>query len=598
MRHLFLVIGLTSFCATLSMAQESSDTLIERNVDVVKEYNPVIKDAGKINTMPEIKPIETKKAATSYSVWTTPFEVKASEIRPLDYATARPIQTKMDKQHFARLGGGNYGTILGELYTPIFQKKNWNMDLDLKHRTSFGYVKMSEDNYPAIGELEGGCDGDPTQSKAFDSDTKGKLDFATTIRQNKELSAFAAAEYDAFRYYGYDDDMLYHFDHESHISDNMDYKQHHLNVDGNVRFKSKEFLGKWYYDCQTNYQLFSIKDDLKEHTIYTKLGGMYRSDRYTVGLDIDMHNIFLSLPGANEEAIYDYHFDNSETMNNYTMLKLTPRFIFDGEIGMMNIGIKAAFGIGQGKKGAVCPDISGTIKLKKDVAYLYACVTGDYEVKNYRTVAKENKYVAPDVRIADTYTPIDVYAGVRVKIAKRVDMDVYGGYKIINNPYFFVNKYRERVVKGDTISVMTRQFDVVYEKNAGVFNAGISLGWHYKDRLDMGFNAVVNKWALEKNEYAWQRPDWMLDYHMNFNVTKSLRLNLAYEFEGGRYALVNKEAVKMRNAHNLSFGADYKLLNWLDVFAKFDNMINQPYQSWYGYDCHKFNFLAGLSFFF
>ncbi len=593
MKRLFLIIGLTSLGAMVSWAQESSDTLIERNVDVVKEYNPVIKDAGKISTMPELKPIETKKKETSYSVWTTPYEVKASELQPLDYATAQPIATKTHKQHFAKLAGGNYGTILGEFYTPIVQQTNWNIDLDLKNRTSLGYIKNWEKNYDITLEGED-CDGDPLQSKAFDSDTKGKLDFATTIRRNKELSAFAAAEYDAFRYYGYDDDLLNHFNHFSHMSDNLDYKQHHLNADANVRFRSKEFLGKWYYDCQTNYQLYANRDDLKEHTIYTKLGGMYRSDRYTVGLDLDMHNIFLSLPEESEL----YRFDNEETMNNYTMLKLTPRFVFSGEIGQMNIGIKAAFGIGQGKKGAVCPDIFGTIKLKKDIAYLYACVTGDYEVKNYRAITKENKYVAPDVRVADTYTPIDVYAGVRAKIAKRVDLDIYGGYKIINNPYFFVNKMRERVVDGDTLTVMTRQFDVVYEKNAGVFNAGVSLGWHYKERLDMGFGAVVNKWALEKNEYAWQRPDWMLDYHMNYNVTKALRLNLAYEFEGGRYALVNKEAVKMRNAHNISLGADYKLLNWLDIFAKFDNMINQPYQSWYGYDCHGFNFLAGLSFFF
>lgn len=591
MRRLFIIVGLTSFGAMGMLAQESSDTLIERNVDVVKEYNPVIKDAGKINTMPEIKPIETKKAATSYSVWTTPYDVQASEIQPLDYATAQPIASKNHKQHFARLGGGNYGTILGELYTPIVQKQNWNIDLDLRNRTSLGSVKISEDNYTI--PLEESCDGDPLKSKAFDSDTKGKLDFATAIRRNKELSAFVEGEYDASRYYGYDDDMLEHFNHFSNYSDNEDFKQHHLTLDANARFRTKEFAGKWFYDLQSTYQLYANRDDLKEHTIFTQLGGQFRSDRYTIGLDIDMHNIFLNIP---EES--DYAFDNRDNMNNYTMLKLKPHVISSGEIGKMNIGIKAAFGIGQGKKGAVCPDISGTIKLKKDVAYLYACVTGDYEVKNYHAMMRENKYLAPDVRVEDTYTPIDVYAGVRVKIAKRVDMDVYGGYKIINNPYFFVNKYRDRVVNGDTISVMTRQFDVVYEKNAGVFNAGMSLAYHYKDRLDMGLNVVVNKWALEKNDYAWQRPDWMVDYHMNYNVTKNFRLNLGYEFEGGRYAKVGKEAVKMRNAHNISFGADYKLLNWLDIFARLDNMINQPYQSWYGYDCHGFNFLAGLSFFF
>lgn len=585
MKRLFLITGLTAFCAAAS-AQESADTTIERNVDVVKEYNPIIKDAGKISTMPELKPIETKKRESTYSVWTTPYDVKPSELYPLDYATAQPIRKRTDKQHFARFGGGNYSSLLGEFYTPIFQKQSYAMDLDLKHRSCFGNVKLSADNYePLFSDMK---------SKAVDCDTRAKLRFNSTIRHSKELSSFFVADYDAFRYYGYDDEMQSWFNRGYSEADNIEFKQHFLNLDANVRFKTKEFIGKWRYDFQTNYQLFSNNDGLSEHTILTNLRGGYRMENYTIGLDFDMYNIFMGLP---EEDDY-YDFANAANMNNYTMLKLKPHVVFSGDIGKINIGVKAAFGIGQGKKGIVCPDIFGTVKLKEDIAYLYACVTGDYSVNNFHTVTKENKYIAPDVRLEDTYTPIDVYAGVRVKIAKRVDMDVYGGYKIINNPYFFVNKMRKSIVNGDTTSYMTRQFDVVYEKNAGVFNAGVSLGYHYKERLDMGFDAVVNKWSLDKIEYAWQRPDWMLSYHANYRFTKSLRFNLGYQFEGGRHAYVNKKAVDMKNAHNINLGADYKFLNWLDFFVKFDNVFNQPYQSWYGYDVHGFNFLAGLSLYF
>lgn len=588
MKRLLLITGFTAFCASAVMAQESADTTIERNVDVVKEYNPVIKDAGKINTMPELKPIETKKKETGYSVWTVPFAVKASEMYPLDYALAQPSAKKEDKRHFARLGGGNYASVLGELYAPLFQTKTFDMDFDLKHRSAFGDVKLTPDNYPLLP--------DDMESKAMDCDTKGKLRFASTIRHMKELSASVMGDYDAFRYYGYDDVMQALAETGETETDNGDFKQHILNFDVNARFRSKDFLGKWRYDFQTNYQLFSNNDNLSEHTILTNLYGGYRMDNYILGLKFDMYNIIMGLPDKEESGNYD--FENARNMNSYTVLKLTPSFLFSGDIGKINIGIKAAFGLGQGKKGAVCPDIFGTVKLKEDLAYLYACVTGDYDVNNLHSVTKENKYLAPDVRLEDTYTPIDVYAGVRVKLAKRVDMDIFGGYKIINNPYFYVNKVRPYIVGTDTTYVMTRQFDVVYEENAGVFNAGVSLGYHYKDFLDLNFDAVVNKWALEDNEYAWQRPDWKLNFHANYRLTNHLCFNLAYRFEGGRHALVNGSAVDMRNAHNVNLGADYKFLDWLDVFVKFDNMFNQRYQSWYGYDSHAFNFLAGLSFYF
>jgi hypothetical protein len=586
MKRLFLITGFTAFCAITATAQESSDTTIERNVDVVKEYNPIIKDAGKISTMPELKPIETKKRESTYSVWTTPYDVKPSELYPLDYATAQPIRRKEDKQHFARIGGGNYSTLLGEFYTPIFQQQKSAMDLDIRHRSSFGNVKLSADNYePLLSDMK---------SKALDCDTRAQLRFNSTIRHTKELSSFFVADYDVFRYYGYDDAMQSLFNRGYMESDNEEFKQHFLNLDANVRFKTKEFIGKWRYDFQTNYQLFSNNDDLSEHTILTNLCGGYRMENYTIGLDFDMYNIIMSLPEENEY----YDFEKAANMNNYTVLKLKPSFVFNGEIGKISIGIKTAFSLGQGKKGTICPDIFGTVKLKKDIAYLYACVTGDYAVNNFHRTTKENKYIAPDVRPEDTYTPIDLYAGVRMKVARRVDVDIYGGYKIINNPYFFVNKMRPSIVNGDTNMVMTRQFGVVYEKNAGVFNAGVSLGYHCKEKLDMTFDAVINKWALEKLEYAWQRPDWKLDYHASYRFTKALRFNLGYQFEGGRHAYVNKKAVDMKNAHNINIGADYKFLNWLDFFVKFDNLLNQAYQSWYGYDVQRFNFLAGLSFYF
>ena len=44
-------------------------------------------------------------------------------------------------------------------------------------------------------------------------------------------------------------------------------------------------------------------------------------------------------------------------------------------------------------------------------------------------------------------------------------MDLFVGYKIINNPYFFVNK----TISTDTLQPFLNTFDVVYEKDAGLF---------------------------------------------------------------------------------------------------------------------------------
>ena len=46
---------------------------------------------------------------------------------------------------------------------------------------------------------------------------------------------------------------------------------------------------------------------------------------------------------------------------------------------------------------------------------------------------------------------------------------------------------------------------------------------------------------------------------------------------------------------NLYLGADYALLKNLNVFAKFNNLLNKEYVASYAYPAQKLNFLAGVS---
>ena len=62
MKRLILSIIIISFSNSIVLAQRdaTNDTTITKDIEIVKEYNPVIKDAGKINTMPELKDIQSE----------------------------------------------------------------------------------------------------------------------------------------------------------------------------------------------------------------------------------------------------------------------------------------------------------------------------------------------------------------------------------------------------------------------------------------------------------------------------------------------------------------------------------------------------------
>ncbi len=578
-----------SCCAQLTFAQtnQATDTSMVRKIEIVRDYNPTIKEASKINTMPELKDETTKKMDVNYSIWATPVNPTSDSVPALDYALAEKTGTTPQREGYLRLGGGNYTSFLGEAYVPVWTTKVNKFSVYGKHNSSFGKVRLTSKLYEGLA--------DDFRVKATTNENFLKADYAHNFKRGRELSAYADFGYNGFNYYGYDmkeqsnRDVKYAYDRD----------QAFTNFDAGLRFRSKHFIDKWSYDGQTNYQLFHTQNGLNEHTILTKLGGKYIVDNGHLGVDLEMSNIFLGLPTDS----FPFDFNKSQNTNNETVIIVKPAYVAKGKNSMLNIGVKGAFCFGQGRPASVMPDIWGNIAINPQYWYLYAGVTGDMQINSYRNMAQENRYIALDNRAEDTYVPIDVYFGSKVNVMKKVLLDLNVGYKVINNPYFFVNKQlgNELTVTAENDSI-NRQFygsfyDLVYGSKEGLFTIGwgiTSQFWH--EKAEILVKGKYNKWALNKNETAWMKPEVELLAQLSVMPVKDLRMYVAYNLVGGRKALVNDAKISMNNVSDLSIGADYKVLSWLNIFARANNILSNEYDRYYyGYASQHFNILGGLS---
>ena len=556
----------------------ATDTTIKRNIEVVRDYTPVIKEAGKINTMPELKDVNTKKIEVDYKVWTSTYKPKTDIIPSLDYALASQEENKYSREGFLRLGGGNYKSFLGELYTPIYNSDVALFDFYLKHNSSFGNVTLKKDNYDVLSN--------DVLSKGLYNDNKARISFLRSIRI-REISAFGEFGYNRFNYYGLNSDMIsfseQNKDKEEPEYKNDDQKNSHLTAALNFRFRSKDYIEQWKYDLQTNWRLLKTHFDVAENTIFTDLAASYRMQESILSLKFQMYNVFVSTP---EDGPID--FSKAKNFNNFTVLKFNPYYSFISEVGRLNLGLKASFGINQGKNTAFSPDITGQVRVIDNIWYVYAGVTGDYKVNTLRSLANENIYLSPDARPEDTYIPLDIYLGTKLNIGKSVNTDIHIGYKIINNQYFYVNK-------SDSTG-MKNTFDVVYDKNVGQFNCGAAVNYNFREKVDFSFKIVYNKWSLEKQKEAWMLPAAQIGLGVSYVPTDFLRFNINYDLEAGRKAKLGKDSsVDLKNFNDISLGANYKLMSFLDVFARFNNILNQRSEFWYGYPSQGFNFLLGLT---
>lgn len=556
----------------------ATDTTIKRNIEVVRDYTPVIKEAGKINTMPELKDVNTKKIEVDYKVWTSTYKPKTDIIPSLDYALASQEENKYSREGFLRLGGGNYKSFLGELYTPIYNSDVAIFDFYLKHNSSFGNVTLKKDNYDVLSN--------DVLSKGLYNDNKARISFLRSIRI-REISAFGEFGYNRFNYYGLNSDMIsfseQNKDKEEPEYKNDDQKNSHLTAALNFRFRSKDYIEQWKYDLQTNWRLLKTHFDVAENTIFTDLAASYRMQESILSLKFQMYNVFVSTP---EDGPID--FSKAKNFNNFTVLKFNPYYSFISEVGRLNLGLKASFGINQGKNTAFSPDITGQVRVIDNIWYVYAGVTGDYKVNTLRSLANENIYLSPDARPEDTYIPLDIYLGTKLNIGKSVNTDIHIGYKIINNQYFYVNK-------SDSTG-MKNTFDVVYDKNVGQFNCGAAVNYNFREKVDFSFKIGYNKWSLEKQKEAWMLPAAQIGLGVSYVPTDFLRFNINYDLEAGRKAKLGKDtSVDLKNFNDISLGANYKLMSFLDVFARFNNILNQRSEFWYGYPSQGFNFLLGLT---
>ena len=556
----------------------ATDTTIKRNIEVVRDYTPVIKEAGKINTMPELKDVNTKKIEVDYKVWTSTYKPKTDIIPSLDYALASQEENKYSREGFLRLGGGNYKSFLGELYTPIYNSDVALFDFYLKHNSSFGNVTLKKDNYDVLSN--------DVLSKGLYNDNKARISFLRSIRI-REISAFGEFGYNRFNYYGLNSDMIsfseQNKDKEEPEYKNDDQKNSHLTAALNFRFRSKDYIEQWKYDLQTNWRLLKTHFDVAENTIFTDLAASYRMQESILSLKFQMYNVFVSTP---EDGPID--FSKAKNFNNFTVLKFNPYYSFISEVGRLNLGLKASFGINQGKNTAFSPDITGQVRVIDNIWYVYAGVTGDYKVNTLRSLANENIYLSPDARPEDTYIPLDIYLGTKLNIGKSVNTDIHIGYKIINNQYFYVNK-------SDSTG-MKNTFDVVYDKNVGQFNCGAAVNYNFREKVDFSFKIGYNKWSLEKQKDAWMLPAAQIGLGVSYVPTDFLRFNINYDLEAGRKAKLGKDSsVDLKNFNDISLGANYKLMSFLDVFARFNNILNQRSEFWYGYPSQGFNFLLGLT---
>lgn len=128
---LSFIMATTATLAVFAQTVEE-DSVINRNITIEREYRPVIQDAGKINTQPQMLEPNVTRMTPQY---TTDFSKPLQVEHNIHYLNAAELMypSKNNKEGMARIGLGSGFNSLANFAYPLIKKPDMRLDFMLDH---------------------------------------------------------------------------------------------------------------------------------------------------------------------------------------------------------------------------------------------------------------------------------------------------------------------------------------------------------------------------------------------------------------------------------------------------------------------------------
>lgn len=588
----YLSAALLIFVSSV-LSIQAQDTIINRSISVEREYRPVIHDAGKINSMPRVLEPNVVKSEATYSNFNLPL-VAGYNIHTLPAAelvSNKPVISN----GFARLGFGNYLNTLADFAFPLVNTTDIKLDFSLNHLGTFEKARTH-------------------------SMTKGNLSFDKLFKKF-DLYASAGGGHEYFKYYGNyfnGEDTIINIHGLSEVYGNPVYQETNrlsvftpptlpgiYSLDSLAGYPNGETFWRFNalagvrslpmstdlrYQAEINYKVFNSHNGLSEKVFHTSAGINSVSGKNRMGLDMELYNMMYS-----SVKIPDFNFWNA-----YSVLMLNPYYSIERPAYNVRLGLKTNLSFVHGKFISPTADVLGEWKAIPKYLSVYGGLSGNYEVNTLDKVLTENPYLYSDLRLLDTYTPVDFYAGIKLKPLYNLLLDAYIDYKQIDNQYFFVNKGYSLVGSSVLIPVENRtiysnRFNVVYS-GATLVKMGIRANYNLQNRVNVELKWAYNGWNVDTERYAWNKPKYDAQLNADVKISDNFSVTANMYYEGVRYARIGNYAIPMNDKTDINLGVNYSYNKWLTVFGKVNNLINTKYQDYYGYDVQGTNLMVGAAF--
>ncbi|MBR6197367.1 MAG: TonB-dependent receptor [Bacteroidaceae bacterium] len=548
----------------VAMAAVPAFAQMDNTVEVETSVTPVVKDANKINVLPQVVESETVHNSVSYSQKI--LSTKKYIFAPMDMMSSETVGEGADKGFFS-LGAGTAGNF--DLHAAYGFDISKNDVLGVQFFTD-GFSTKNAKKITSIYKY-----GDKKPKSRFYT-TRGGLDY--THKYAGGLSEFYIRT-------GLESQV---FNYVAPASKETDKQNNSL---GEIRLGTTDYKTEDFRMCgEFGYQFFNQK-------YMTNM-----SKKYTEGqahLNADFGIVF------NEESSLNLDFGINSTSygmkhyGSYTHAHVLPYYRFDDYDFSVKIGVYLG-------AGGVAPDLRFEYHAS-EYTDLYAQLTGYESENDFRALNAFNPYAmlvavdepklgekVDDVKLKPEFHKLDLKAGLRFRSDAGFAGDVNLGY----------DKSKNRAELTALTDVQNQTFFTFVEGSR--FYANVDIIYNYDEYIKFDLRNQFNSWSLGsdyKYDVAMVRPQMDMDWNMDIKVADGFFVGGDLKIQSFKKAKLSKDKKAVEKLYerpttvDMGITAHYVFPTKVpfSIYANIDNLFNSNFDRFYGYRAVGPNFIIGAA---
>jgi hypothetical protein len=536
-----LTLLTAAYAASAQRTAPGADTLLKggNTIEVIQAYTPKVKQSPKPEWVPQLPPVDTSHPVINYDVpqQTLYYTYNSLPLNPLALGKA-PFALPFP--NYIKAGGGNLSTIFLDAGIGGISGQNYETAIHLHHLSQSGTIVNQKSSLSGI-EADG-----------------------TLHKTKSDWHAAIIGERNKYHYYGYN-----HYLHD-YSADTV--AQTYTTFRAIIDVKNTDSAGsRFNYHPAINASVYTAKVNTSETNL-----SFIAPFSYAVDPAIDLEANF-------KGALTRFNNDVQSVTNSY--VGAWPGINVHGT----HMGGHALLGLALGMEqtGYILPDLTGYYRANGNKFIISAGWQASLRQNTFEQLTSENPYMMNTYPVLQTrrdevFGQFEGRGGDHFTFSGRVSW-----WSFTDLPVFLNDL-------GDL-----RQFYVGYQDVKAIsFKAAarytVANLWSVGGAADL-YNFYDIKSVTIDDRYVWEEPALRLKGDFEITPLRKLNCGAYLSILGGIHAKDKDNGiVTLPTIVDAGVNAEYQIVPRLSVFAQINNLFNNKYQRWYGYEVYGLNIYGGL----